>query len=318
MFFIRSKAKYHQRHTAVPVKKDTDRFSNNNKKSLYITTGTMTAICVQYFLKGFRGGIFLSINRRQEGAEEGTGLGGRSTVSGFSCCGYSSGGCLPAACGQEGWRGRDNESLRRCRGHPANLITRRQCWSHRGKYSPGCRYLRFALKEPCDFAPHNLPPQMQFPLVGPGTADLCAHALTKKKSSGLAPQDLSLFTTFHWHFYHTLALYCASRAAHCSASRLCMTGKSIRGFYEAFRRNGHLVFPVREVKGDIHRGAVKRQHVREKRKTTGRPADSTRTFFFSFYLPFLSGSLASPSWLLALRDCVTGDRSHPIAPLRRF
>lgn len=141
----------------------------------------MTAICVQYFLKGFRGGIFLSINRRQEGAEEGTGLGGRSTVSGFSCCGYSSGGCLPAACGQEGWRGRDNESLRRCRGHPANLITRRQCWSHRGKYSPGCRYLRFALEEPCDFAPHNLPPQMQFPLVGPGTADLCAHALRKKK-----------------------------------------------------------------------------------------------------------------------------------------
>lgn len=62
-----------------------------------------------------------------------------------------------------------------------------------------------------------------------------------------------------------------------------MTGKSIRGFYEAFRRNGHLVFPVREVKGDIHRGAVRRQHVREKTKKTGRPADSTRTFFFVLF-----------------------------------
>lgn len=190
--------------------------------------------------------------------------------------------------------------------------------SHRVTYSPGCRYLRFALEEPCDFAPHNLPTQMQFPFGRSWHCrPVCSCTDKKKKSSGLAPQDLSLFTTFHWHFYHTLALYCASRAAHCSASRLCMTGKSIRGFYEAFRRNGHLVFPVREVKGDIHRGAVRRQHVREKTNKTGRPADSTRTFL-SFYLPFLSGSLASPSWLLALRDCVTGDRSHPIAPLRRF
>lgn len=159
---------------------------------------------------------------------------------------------------------------------------------------------------------------MQLPLVGRGTANQCAHALTTttKKSSGLAAQDLSLFTTFPIGISITLWLSIVGVVQPCcSASRLCMTGKSIRGFYEAFRRNGHFVFPVREVNGDVHRGAASTSE--RKPKETVRPADSTRTFY-PFYLPFLSGSLASPSWLLALRDCVTGDRSHPIAPLRRF
>lgn len=65
------------------------------------------------------------------------------------------------------------------------------------------------------------------------------------------------------HFGSLLCALCSQ----CCASRLRMTGKSIRGFYEAFRRNSHLVFPVREVKGDRHRGALKHQHVREKTKS---------------------------------------------------
>lgn len=104
-------------------------------------------------------------------------LGGRSTVSAVSCC-TPVGAALPYV-GRKGGEGRDNESLRQCRGHPANLIIRRQWWSHKAKYSLDCRYLRFPLWTGLNLL--NTISTNALPLVGPGTAGLSAHALRKGK-----------------------------------------------------------------------------------------------------------------------------------------
>lgn len=125
-------------------------------------------------------------------------------------------------------------------------------------------------------------------------------------------------------------IQCAAQDA-----RLCMTGKSIRGFLRAFRRNGHLVFPVQEVKGDIDRvgvGAIKCQHAPKKwqPRMTVRKVAVFDLFTFSFRVACFSilaaGSLGlcdgqslsshhtSPTLLIRCLCVKTRSKSVPRGP----
>lgn len=85
-------------------------------------------------------------------------------------------------------------------------------------------------------------------------------------------------------------------------------------FLRGFCRNGHLVFPVQDArKKSVIQGAIRCQQLKKKLAA----GKTTYEVVVLIYLPFLSGSLASPSCLTASVSA-TGYRSHPITLLLHF